>query len=143
MLDTPARPRPEFYLCADPTRQSRVLPCDLESAAVARRLVAAVLDRWELPELKFSAEMIASELVTNAVLHARTCGAPVRVVATRLPGYRVQVAVADFDRRPPLLVQAGPDEESGRGLALIAALSENWGCEERHWGKRVWAEVAR
>ncbi|MFE1907407.1 ATP-binding protein [Streptomyces gardneri] len=143
MRETPVRPRPEFYLCADATQQSRVLPCDLESAAVARRLVAAVLVRWELPELTESAELIVSELVTNAVRHARTCGASVRVVVTRVSGDRVQVAVTDLDQRPPVLVQAGPDEESGRGLALVAALCESWGWERRQWGKRVWAELAR
>ncbi|GHG13598.1 ATP-binding protein [Streptomyces filamentosus] len=142
MLETPLRRRPEFYLCAGPT-QSRVLPCELESAAVARRLVAAVLDRWELPELTERAELIVSELVTNAVLHARTGGASVRVVVTRVHGDRVQVAVTDLDQRPPTLVEAGPDEERGRGLALVAAVSESWGCERRAWGKRVWAELAR
>ncbi|MFE9138062.1 ATP-binding protein [Streptomyces sp. NPDC007355] len=142
MLETPLRPRPEFYLSADPTQQSRVLPCDLESAAVARRLVAAVLARWELAELTGSAELIVSELVTNAVLHACTGGAPVRVVVTRVQDDRVQVAVTDLDQRPPVLVRAGPAEDSGRGLALVAALSQCWGCERRRWGKRVWAELA-
>ncbi|WP_086824839.1 ATP-binding protein [Streptomyces sp. NRRL B-24572] len=142
MLETPVRRRPEFYLSADDPSQSRVLPCDLESAAVARRLVAAVLACWGLPELTTSAELIVSELVTNAVLHARTCGSSVRAVVTRVQDDRVQVAVTDLDQRPPVLVQAGPDEEGGRGLALVAALSECWGCEHRHWGKRVWAELA-
>ncbi|MFD0078624.1 ATP-binding protein [Streptomyces sp. NPDC127166] len=113
------------------------------SRGVAWRLVAAVLDRWELPELTISAELIVSELVANAVLHIRTGGAPVRVVVTRVPGGRVQVAVSDLDQRPPILVQAGPDAESGRGLALVAALSASWGWERRPWGKRVWAEPAR
>ncbi|MFD3729624.1 ATP-binding protein [Streptomyces sp. NPDC058671] len=143
MLETPLRPRPEFYLSADPTQQSRVLPCDLESAAVARRLVAAVLDRWELPDLTGSAELIVSELVTNAVLHARTGGAPVRVVVTRVQGDCVQVAVSDLDQRPPVLMQAGPDGESSRGLALVAALCESWGCKRRPWGKQVCAQLAR
>ncbi|MFE5591200.1 ATP-binding protein [Streptomyces sp. NPDC056549] len=141
MLETPLGRRPEFYLSAGPS-QSRVLPCGLESAAVARRLVAAVLSRWELPELTRSAELIVSELVTNAVLHARTCGASVRVVVTRVRDDRVQVAVTDLDQRPPVLVQSGPDVESGRGLALVAALSDSWGYERRHWGKQVWAELA-
>ncbi|MFJ5785451.1 ATP-binding protein [Streptomyces hydrogenans] len=142
MLETPLHGRPEFYLTSDPS-QSRSLPCTPSSAAVARRLVAAVLDRWGLQELTASAELVVSELVTNAVRHARTRGASIRVVVTRIEDDRVQVAVTDLDRRRPVLVDAGPDEEGGRGLALVAAFSKSWGCERRHWGKRMWAELAR
>ncbi|MFH9958950.1 ATP-binding protein [Streptomyces roseolus] len=127
-----------------PRRRRRLqpLPCDPSSVAVARRLVVAVLARWELSkDLVERAELVVSELVTNPIVHARTCGASIRVGITRVEDDRVQVAVTDLDRRPLVPAQAGPDDEGGRGLDLVAALSECWGCESRRWGKRVWAEL--
>lgn len=141
MLDAPAR-RPEFFLAADELSQSRTLPCDPSSVAVARRLVVAVLDLWGLSEdLVDRAELVVSELATNAIVHARTCGASIRVVVTRIGDDRVRVAVTDLDRRPLVPVREDPYAEGGRGLDLVAALSDGWGCECRHWGKRVWAEL--
>ncbi|MGW6244436.1 ATP-binding protein [Streptomyces roseolus] len=140
MLDALGRPRPEFYL-TDDLSQSRVLPCAPESAGTARRLAVAVLDRWGLPELADPAQLVVTELVTNAIRHAHTCGASIRVVITRVEANRVQVAVTDLDRRPPVRRQTGSYAEGGRGLDLVAALSERWGYEDRHWGKRVWAEL--
>ncbi|MFF5505823.1 ATP-binding protein [Streptomyces roseolus] len=142
MLDVPAR-RPEFYLGADESSHARTLPCTPDSVAVARRLVVAVLARWNLPEdLADRARLVVSELVTNALVHARTCGASIRVTVTRIEDDHVQVAVTDLDRRPLIPRHAGPDDEGGRGLDLVAALSLRWGYERRHWGKRVWAELA-
>ncbi|MER8036133.1 ATP-binding protein [Streptomyces hydrogenans] len=140
MLDVASR-RPEFYFTTEPD-QSRVLPCAPESVAVARRLVAAVLARWELPHLTDRAVLIASELVTNAVVHARTNKASIRVIVTRIDTSRVQVAVTDLDPRLPAAGKAaGPTATHGRGLALVASLSECWGVVPLHWGKSVWAEV--
>ncbi|MFC9344226.1 ATP-binding protein [Streptomyces sp. NPDC057020] len=142
MLDVDSA-RPEFYLSGSDTEQSRVLPCAPQSAAVARRLVTAVLRHWELPELTDRATVVVSELVTNAVIHAKTNGASVRVIISRLATGRVQVAVTDLDRRPPEpLEQPDSAREGGRGLALVASLSESWGTDPRHWGKSVWAELA-
>ncbi len=142
MLEVPASRRPEFYLTADEPSLSRTLPCDVRSVAVARRLVIAALDRWELPkDLADRAELVVSELATNAVVHARTRGGSIRVGVSRVEEDRVQVAVTDLDRRPPVRRETGPCDEGGRGLDLVAALSDRWGCECRHWGKRVWAEL--
>ncbi|NML55372.1 ATP-binding protein [Streptomyces sp. R302] len=142
MLDAPAR-RPEFFLTADEPSQSRTLRCDPMSVAVARRLVVAVLGRWELSEdLAERAELVVSELATNAIVHARTCGAPIRVAITRGEDDHIQVAVTDLDRRPLGPARTDPYAEGGRGLDLVAALSVRWGCERRRWGKRVWAELA-
>ncbi|MFD7964385.1 ATP-binding protein [Streptomyces zaomyceticus] len=135
--------RPEFYLTAAETEQSRVLPCAPRSVAVARRLVAAVLDLWQLPQLTEAAVTVASELATNAIVHAKTHGASIRVAVSLIEVDRIQVAVTDLDRRQPILVEhSAPDEEGGRGLALVASLSENWGVDPRYLGKRVWVELA-
>ncbi|WP_282695621.1 ATP-binding protein [Streptomyces sp. CC208A] len=141
MLDAPTRGRLEFYFSTERS-QSRVLPCDPASVAVARRLVVALLDHWELSELADRAALVVSELATNSVVHARTCGASIRVAVTLIENDRVEIAVTDLDRRRPVLRQARPSDEGGRGLDLVAAVSRNWGCERRHWGKRVWAELA-
>ncbi|MFF8412834.1 ATP-binding protein [Streptomyces omiyaensis] len=142
MRDAPACSRPEFYLADEPS-QSRTLPCDPDSVATARRLVVAVLARWGMSQDAVErAELVVSELATNAIRHARTGGASIRVTVTHLGEDRVQLAVTDLDPRPLKRRQAGPDDEGGRGLDLVAALSVGWGCDRRHWGKRVWAELA-
>ncbi|MER5737327.1 ATP-binding protein [Streptomyces sp. NPDC002262] len=142
MLDAPVR-RPEFYLVAGERSQSRTLPCDPDAVAVARRLVVAVLARWEMPEdAAERAEVVVSELATNAIRHARMRAGSIRVTVTRAGDDRVQVAVTDLDPRPLVRRQAGPYDEGGRGLDLVAGLSARWGCDYRRWGKRVWAELA-
>ncbi|MFI0827327.1 ATP-binding protein [Streptomyces roseolus] len=142
MLDAPAR-RPEFYLAADESSQSRTLRCDPDSVAVARRLVVAVLARWEMSEDAVErAELVVSELATNAIQHARMRASSIRVAVSRVEDDHVQVAVTDLDPRPLIRRQAGPYDEGGRGLDLVAALSARWGCDYRPWGKRVWAELA-
>ncbi|MFE3124339.1 ATP-binding protein [Streptomyces hydrogenans] len=143
MLDAPARRRPEFYLPAGETSHARTLPCGPGSVAVARRLVVAALARWGMSEdVAERVELIVSELATNALRHARTCGASIRVTVTRGEDEHVQVAVSDLDRRSVTRRPAGPYDEGGRGLDLVAALSVRWGCDYRHWGKRVWADLA-
>ncbi|MER6477702.1 ATP-binding protein [Streptomyces filamentosus] len=141
MLETSARP--EFYLAADEPSHSRTLPCTPDSPAVARRLVVAVLTRWGLSEdLADRARLVVSELATNALVHACTGGASIRVTVSRIEDDRVQIAVTDLDPRPLDRSQTSPSDEGGRGLDLVAALSVRWGCDHRHWGKRIWAELA-
>ncbi|MFJ6518715.1 ATP-binding protein [Streptomyces filamentosus] len=114
----------------------------MRSVAVARRLVIAALESWDLPkDLADRAELVVSELATNAIVHARTRGSSIRVGVSRVQDDRVQVAVTDLDRRPLVRRETGPCAEGGRGLDLVAALSDRWGCERRHWGKWVWAEL--
>jgi len=130
----------------DPAEHSRSMPRAPESAAVARRLVRAVLDAWELSCLADSAELVVSELVANAAEHARPAahrlhGATIRVGLTRVRTDRVRVTVTDLDRRVPKVRPAGDDQEHGRGLALVEAISEAWGVTPVRWGKHVWAEL--
>jgi len=135
--------RPEFFLSATETEQSRVLPGRPESGAVARRLVAATLALWDLPGLVDRATVVVSELATNAVVHAQTNGASIRVSISLVEAGRGPGAVTDLDRRPPVLPdRVPPDSESGRGLALVLALADDCGVHPRHWGKSVWAELA-
>jgi anti-sigma regulatory factor (Ser/Thr protein kinase) len=115
------------------------LDCDSRAPSSARRAVA----EW-LSALGCSSErhhgllLVVSELVTNAVIHARS--AP-EVVATRRRR-RVRVEVYDDDVSPPVVRAPSPgDSGGGFGLAMVVALSDRWGWEPTARGKRVWAEA--
>jgi anti-sigma regulatory factor (Ser/Thr protein kinase) len=105
----------------------------------------AVLREWGLPrELAADAELVVSELMTNAcdasnILPERP-PSPCGLLATG-----TSLVIEAWDQSPLDLEprQAGTDDECGRGLAVVAALSTLWGCERtgyRH--KVVWAELA-
>ncbi|MGW0947211.1 ATP-binding protein [Streptomyces sp. NPDC002623] len=118
---------------------SEVLPREPESVPVARRLVRDALSRWQLPRLVEAAELVVSELAANTVNHARAdC---MRVTVCRVGADRVRVAVIDRSRAMPVLADAGDDTEHGRGLALVDAVSQQWGYDTFRWGKRVWADL--
>ncbi|MEW1720695.1 ATP-binding protein [Streptomyces sp. NPDC093109] len=119
---------------------TETLPRTPESAPAARRLVNLALDVWGMGDVRDSAELVISELLTNAVLHARR--ESVRVTVTRLSGERVRVAVVDLSRKRPRHRPADSAEESGRGLEIVDVLSGGrWGVDPMAWGKRVWAEL--
>ncbi len=116
------------------------LPPDPQAAAQARSAVASTLRLWGLEHLAFPVQLITSELVTNAVRHA---GTPVGLLL-RLGRGGVRVAVHDGDPTLPEVVE-GPgdlDREGGRGLFLVAATAQRWGCLSGTHDKIVWAEVA-
>ncbi len=112
------------------------LPRSPDSPAYARRLVRERLGRGPTDE----AELLASELVTNALVH--TDRGPIRM-AIEVDGGVVRVEVRDADPRPPELADPAPEDEHGRGLALVEALSERWGVDRRPDGKVVWFELSR
>jgi anti-sigma regulatory factor (Ser/Thr protein kinase) len=120
---------------------TETLPRTPESVQDARRLVRLALDVWGLETLRDSAEIVSSELLTNAIVHARW--ETVRVTLTRLDRHRISVAVVDFSHTHPTRRPAVADAESGRGLEIVDALSGGqWGVEPLRWGKRVWAELS-
>jgi anti-sigma regulatory factor (Ser/Thr protein kinase) len=82
-------------------------------------------------------ELLTSEVVTNAIVHARA--APELVV--RLSGARVRIEVHDASPAVPVRRLAGPYAASGRGIAIVDGLAGNWGVEHVPDGKRVWFEV--
>ncbi|MGV9557568.1 ATP-binding protein [Streptomyces sp. NPDC003401] len=105
----------------------------------ARAMVRIVLSAWGLGQLEEDAGLLATELVANAVRHAR--GDVIRFTVTRTARYRVRVAVTDRSKQAPVLRPANPFAESGRGLHLVVALSSRWEVIPLPWGKQVWAEV--
>ncbi|WP_406409987.1 ATP-binding protein [Streptomyces halstedii] len=118
---------------------SETLPRLPESAATARRLVRVALAAWDLDDLAEDGALIVSELVSNAVQHARR--GSIRIVVDRPEAVRVRIGVVDFSKARPVRGEPVLEDESGRGLALVAELAEAWGTEPLPWGKQVWAEL--
>jgi anti-sigma regulatory factor (Ser/Thr protein kinase) len=119
------------------------LPALPESAGVARRFTRRVLASWRLSALADDLDLVVSELITNALLHARadprpSPGAVIRLTLERAPGALV-CRVADGSCLPPTPEQAEDTAESGRGLLLVDALSASWGWSHEVGGKVVWA----
>jgi anti-sigma regulatory factor (Ser/Thr protein kinase) len=83
------------------------------------------------------AQLLVSELVTNAVLHAGTY----IVVEVRVDDVRVRVAVKDLSAAFPQPRVAADDASGGRGLQLVEALSSSWGWDLTAGGKSVWFEL--
>lgn len=111
------------------------VPVDLEAVDGVRTQVVELAAGWGFPELE-DLEVVTSELVTNAIVHAHS--AP--VVEVRLTGECVELAVADSDPEPP--VKRIPYEQHTRGLGLhiVDALVESWGVRDgTDGGKVVWA----
>ncbi|WP_328918001.1 MULTISPECIES: ATP-binding protein [unclassified Streptomyces] len=113
------------------------------SVGQARSSLRRVLERWALNALVAPAELVLSELFTNAIQH---CEVEDRYVETRFAREAggVRIEVHDAGERMPVRHRAGEDEESGRGLFLVAAVvgPDGWGVSEREGvGKRVWARV--
>ena len=116
------------------------LPLDALAARRARRMVADMLGAWHLDGsgLLDDTQLIVSELVTNAYLH----GASGIGLEMRMDGGELEVAVRDGSAVVPRPRSAAPDAESGRGLAILAAITDNWGVnQEPGGGKRVWARL--
>ena len=105
------------------------------SVTDARQLVVRTLKGC--PEaIVADAVLLTSELVSNAVLHART---PFEVEVTGAE--TVRVVVRDGSPDPPEVANPGPDETGGRGLLLVHSLATRWGYEVTPTGKSVWFEL--
>jgi DNA-binding NarL/FixJ family response regulator len=117
------------------------LEADTASAAGARRFVDEVLQRWSCEDLLDDVQLLVSELVTNAVVHA---GSDVEIAVRLLPD-SVRIEVVDQAGGAPPLTPSTPDDdsESGRGLMLVETLASAWGVEPLEHGKAVWFEVPR
>jgi anti-sigma regulatory factor (Ser/Thr protein kinase) len=102
-----------------------------------RRFVRDALHGWGLDELAEDAALLTSELITNAVLHART---GVDVVVRRVQT-RVRIEVRDGSRALPRIQSHSMRSGTGRGLQLVSSLSSTWGAEVVEAGKVVWVEL--
>ena len=114
-----------------------LLTADPVGVRVARRFVRSIVDGVLDEEQLATAELLTSELVTNAVLHGR--GEP--VLAVDVDAHRVRVAVHDDTSTAPVVRDLGPLAASGRGMQLVETLSARWGVDPGADGKDVWFEI--
>ncbi|MFE5584596.1 ATP-binding protein [Kitasatospora sp. NPDC056531] len=121
------------------------LPRHHKSAGFARRLLRAFLAKQpDGEQVLDTGELVLGELVTNAVLHAKT--PPGRLIFIRFelhPGsLRIEVHDADTNR-PSIPRPASEHDETGRGLWLVSQLAADWGCCPRAGGigKVMWARI--
>ncbi len=117
------------------------LPMRLSSARVARAGVREVCADWGIRAAQATLELVVTELVTNAVQHARS--AP--LVTLGLRGDEATVTVEDVlpgERPRPQLTSTDAPECGGKGLLLVAALANGWGVIDDVGGKSIWATVS-
>ncbi len=136
----PSRPAPASM----PRVATRTLSADAGSVHAARDFTVATLRRWGTAERSQDIALVVSELLTNALRHALPGSGdsrprwPIRLGLLQ-PGSGVLCAVADPSRTAPVLQARGSLAETGRGLHLICALSDQWGFTPSDTGKVVWA----
>jgi anti-sigma regulatory factor (Ser/Thr protein kinase) len=123
-----------------------VLASDPRQVGMTRCLVRAALEYRGLGHYVPDAEIIASELVTNAIHHASSTGLTGKIGVTLMriwEGEAISVAVTDSSPLPPIKHEAATGSEHGRGLQIVAALSACWGWNHEQGGKSVYAILAK
>ncbi|MEU6919792.1 ATP-binding protein [Streptomyces sp. NPDC046631] len=110
------------------------------SARHLRRILRLYLTGWGLLDVADAAELALTELIANVVRHVpgRRC----QTFIFLLPSGGLRVEVADGCPKMPRMVVGDELDEGGRGLVLVAALTDRWGVEPRRdgCGKTVWFE---
>lgn len=130
-LNTRAHPPAPAEVCGQ-------FPATYNAPHDARHFVSEALSRWEgCDALLADAQLVVTELATNAVVHARS---PFSVVA-RSEHSGVRISVHDASSVAPTLRDRGLMAASGRGLRLVAAIAADWGVEITADGKTVWAQL--
>ncbi|WP_129843157.1 SpoIIE family protein phosphatase [Streptomyces sp. RFCAC02] len=112
------------------------LAADPSVVARARKAAADQLVAWNLPDAAFITELVVSELVTNAIRHAAP---PIQLRLIRGESSLI-CEVSDSSSTAPHLRRARTYDEGGRGLLLVAQLTQQWGTRQTATGKTIWAE---
>ncbi|MFI0788791.1 SpoIIE family protein phosphatase [Streptomyces lydicus] len=119
--------------------RQHIAPADPEGLSAARHMIRSAVRAWGAAERSEEIELVADELITNALLH--TDGEA--VVNIRMPhsvGRRLRLEVEDHSSSLPRRREPGEAGVSGRGLLLVDRLADVWGVEPRGGGKCVWCE---
>lgn len=120
-----------------PLRMHERLEPTVHAPRAARELASEACATWNLPRAVVPAEIIASELVTNAVRHA---GTTVDLRITRRER-ELRISVQDRNPEPARLQTPSESDDHGRGLLIVDSVAHRWGCEPVTGGKVVWAAV--
>ncbi|MCH5671340.1 SpoIIE family protein phosphatase [Streptomyces gilvus] len=113
------------------------IPADPALVAPIRKQVVEQLDTWDLQEAAFTAELVVSELVTNAIRYGAH---PIRLRLIHDESTLI-CEVSDTSHTAPHLRRAKTWDEGGRGLLLVAQLTQRWGSRHTGEGKTIWAEI--
>ncbi|MGW3042800.1 ATP-binding protein [Kitasatospora sp. NPDC001159] len=128
-----------------PTEQTCWLPRHRKSPRTARQELRSFLLPHPAGEpLLPTGELLVSELVTNAVQHARTPRGRLVFVRFHLsPDNTLRIEVHDADSEKPTFRDASDSDEAGRGLFLVQELAQSWGCSPREGGigKFIWCHI--
>jgi serine/threonine-protein kinase RsbW len=111
-----------------------------QAVGLARQATHDALAAWRMAGLEETAVLLVSELVTNAVRHARTGGSAL-VLRLETGGTWLRIEVHDADPRWPQPRTPDKFDGSGFGFVLIEALADKWGVREATIGKAVWVEL--
>jgi len=116
------------------------VPRVLRAVGPVRRWVGETVTAWGLGKAAESAEQIAGELTTNALVH--THGQPPITLLLMYAAGTVRLEVRDDDSvNLPARKNPAPTDERGRGLIIIESLADRWGTRVTGVGKSVWAEL--
>lgn len=122
----------------DTTRLRRKLRCaDLNAVPETRRALRELLRHWGLPGRADTAELLTSEILTNALVHTDHDA----VLTATVGPHGIRVEVRDFHGRRPRAQEAPQDGTGGRGLFLVQSLADAWGVKAHGVGKVVWFEL--
>ncbi|MGV4980584.1 SpoIIE family protein phosphatase [Streptomyces sp. NRAIS3] len=113
------------------------IPADPALVAPIRKQVVEQLDTWGLSEAAFTAELVVSELVTNAIRYGSR---PIRLRLIH-DAATLTCEVSDTSHTAPHLRRAKTFDEGGRGLLLVAQLTQRWGSRHTPEGKTIWSEL--
>lgn len=114
------------------------IPADPALVAPIRKEAVDQLDAWALNGISFTAELVVSELVTNAIRYGAH---PIRLRLIHGAGTLI-CEVSDASHTAPHLRRAKTWDEGGRGLLLVAQLTQRWGSRHTMEGKTIWAELS-
>jgi anti-sigma regulatory factor (Ser/Thr protein kinase) len=134
-----------FLKCSydlDPYVYSLTLAPEPSSVALARLTLRAALWDWQIDHLADDAQLVITELVTNAIKFANSARAYIYLHKDdSASGGTLVIEVIDDSQVFPAIVDADADDESHRGLVLVDALCSEWGSDLVDDGKTVWAHL--
>ncbi|GGI98657.1 SpoIIE family protein phosphatase [Streptomyces brasiliensis] len=119
--------------------QQHVAPGDPDALTLARHMIRAAVRAWGARTRADEIELVADELITNALMHTEGSAILTLRVLTG-SDRRLRVEVEDSSSALPRRREAGENGVSGRGLLLVDRLTDVWGVEARGGGKCVWCE---